>query len=361
MTKFSREDFMKRLILLLCLTIAIFGLSVQGQAADKKVTIGMAIHGTDNEYWNQEAEGGKLFAASLPAGTADVQVLTCDGDDAKQLNGIKALIAAKGKDVIFYVDPSNAPNTAAIAEVCEEAQVYWVSVWHLAKGLDPTKYKYYVAHSTVDGFAQGYQIANAMFKTFKTPGKGKILALQGMLGNDSAVERYAGLKKALEENPGIQLADTQVADWSPQKALTITETWLAKYPDIDGIWCANDGMALGVIQALKAKKLNGVVKTCGVDGVSEAIKAIEDGDMVCTVGNNGYLQGGYMVAYAYAAYSGKLDPAKLPTEKRLFMTKAEFVDKNNLAEYKKAFMSGKPTYDFNNLDYPIAGPFKLKK
>lgn len=352
---------MKKIALLLCLVIAVFGVSAYGQEAPKKVTIGMAIHGTDNEYWNQEAEGGKLFAASLPAGTAEVQVLTCDGDDAKQLNGIKALIAAKGKDVILYVDPSNAPNTAAIAEVCEEAQVYWVSVWHLAKGLDPTKYKYYVAHSSVDGFTQGYQIANAMFKTFKTPGQGKILALQGMLGNDSAVERYAGLQKALEENPGIELVDTQVADWSPQKALTITETWLAKYPDIDGIWCANDGMALGAIQALKAKKLNGIVKTCGVDGVSEAIKAIEDGDMVCTVANNGYLQGGYMVAYAYAAYTGKIDPAKLPFEKRLFLTKAEYVDKNNLEEYKKAFMSGTPTYDFNNLDYPIAGPFVLKK
>ncbi|MCP4362031.1 MAG: sugar ABC transporter substrate-binding protein [Chloroflexi bacterium] len=352
---------MKRLTLLLCLAIAVFGVSAYGQEAARKVTIGMAIHGTDNEYWNQEAEGGKLFAASLPVGAADVQVLTCNGDDAKQVNGIKALIAAKGKDVIFYVDPSNAPNTAVIAELCEEAQVYWVSVWHLAKGLDPTKYKYYVAHSSVDGVTQGYQIANAMFKTFKTPGKGRILALQGMLGNDSAVERYVGLQKALEENPGIELVDTQVADWSPQKALTITETWLAKYSDIDGIWCANDGMALGVIQALKAKKLNGAIKTVGVDGVSEAIRAIENGDMVATVANNGYLQGGYMVAYAYAAYTGKIDPMKLPVEKRLFMTKAHFVDKNNVEEYKKEFMSGKPSYDFTDLDYPIAGPYKLKE
>ncbi len=331
------------------------------ESGAKKVAIAMCIHSTDNAYWNEEAEGGKLFAETLPPGTAEVQVLTCDGDDAKQLSGIKAFIASHGQNSILYVDPSNAPNTAAIAELCEDAGVYWSSVWHLAKGLNPMDYKYYVAHSTVDGVKQGYEIANAMFKEFKTPGKGKILALQGQLGNDSAIERYQGLKNALAENPGVELLDTQVADWNTQKALTISETWLSKYPDIDGIWCANDSMSLGALQALKAKGLNGKVKVVGVDGVPEAIEAIEKGDMVCTVANNGYLQGGYMTALTYAVYSGKLDLAELPRDKRLFKTKAEFVDAGNVAEFRKNFMSGKPDYDFNDLDYPIAGKFELKK
>ncbi len=325
-------------------------------ASNEKLYIGMAIHSTDNEYWNDEAEGGKLFAKTLPEGSYEVQVLTCDGDDEKQLNGIKAFIASHGKNTIIYVDPSNAPNTAAIAEVCEDAGVYWTSVWHLAEGLTPMDYKYYVAHQSVDGVKQGYDIAVSMFKQFKTPGKGKILALQGMLGNNSAVERYEGLQQALKEYPDVELLDMQVADWNAQKALTITETWLSKYSDIDGIWCANDGMALGVIQALKAKSLNGTVKTCGVDGVSEAIAAIEAGDMVCTVANNGYLQGGYGAAYAYAAYSGKIDPTTLPAEKRLFYTEGYFIDKDTLPEYKKSFVDNKPTYDFDDLDFVIARP-----
>lgn len=349
----------KGMMLALCVAL-IGGVALWGQSS-KKVTIGVAIHGTDNEYWNQEAEGAKLFAASLPDGTADVQILTCDGDDAKQLDGIKSLVAAKGKNVIFYVDPSNAPNVAAIADFLEDAGVYWSCVWHLPVGLDPTNYKYFVAFSSVDGVTQGYQIATAMFKTFKTPGKGKILALQGQLGNDSAVERMEGLKKALKENPGVQLVDMQVADWSPQKALSITQTWIAKYPKIDGIWCANDDMAIGAIQALKQKKLNGKVKVVGVDGISQAIRAIEDGNMVATVANNGFLQGGYMVAYAYAAFSGKVNPSTMAKTMRLFDTKAEFVDKSNVAAFRKNFMSGKPVYDFNDLNYPIQGSYTLKQ
>ncbi len=328
----------------------------------EKVFIAACIHSTDNEYWNQEAEGVKKFAATLPEGTAEVEVLTCDGQDEKQLNGIKAFIASHGKNSIFYVDPSNAPNTAAIAEVCEEEGVYWTSVWHLAEGLNPEDYKYYVAHQSVDGVAQGYDIANAMFKTFETPNKGKILALQGQLGNDSAVERYAGLEQALSENPDIELLDMQVANWSSQEALKITETWLAKYgEDIDGIWCANDGMAIGALQALKAKGLNGKVKICGVDGVSAALDAIEAGDMVCTVANNGYLQGGYGAAYAYAAYSGKIKVEELDSKNRVFYTNGYFVDQNNLSDFKKEFVDSVPTYDYDDLDFPIARAMELKK
>lgn len=348
--------FRKMLVVALAMTVIGAGLVKAGE----KAYLGCAIHSTDNEYWNQQAEGTKLFAASLPAGAMEVQVLTCDGDDEKQLNGIKAFIASHGKNAMIYVDPSNAPNTAALAEICEDAGVYWTSVWHLAEGLNPADFKYYVMHQSVDGVKQGYDIAVEMFKQFKTPGKGKILALQGMLGNDSAVERYAGLQKALAEYPGVELLDMQVCDWNPQRALNTTETWLAKYPDVDGIWSANDGMALGAIQALKAKGVNGKIKVVGVDGVSGALEAIDAGDLVCTVANNGFLQGGYGAAYVYAAWSGKIDTQKLPARQRAFYTEGYLVDKNTIKDYRANFVSSIPKYDFNNLEFPIVRPFEIK-
>ena len=345
---------------LFALTLALTLVAALGHAGQKKAYFGVAIHSTDNEYWNQQAEGVKLFVDSLPAGAAEVQILTCDGDDEKQLNGIKAFIASHGQDALLYVDPSNAPNTAAIAEICEEAGVYWTAVWHLAKGLSPLDYKYFVAYSTPDGVQQGYDIATELFKSFDTPGKGKILAIQGQLGNDSAVNRYAGLQKAMAENPGVELLELQVCDWNAQRALTTTETWLAKYSDFDGIWAANDDMAVGALQALKAKGLNGKVKLVGIDGVSSAFAAIDDGDMICTVASNGFLQGGYGASYVYAAWSGKINTADLPASQRAFYTKGLLVNKDNLAEYRANFVQSVPKYDFTDLKFPILGPFDLE-
>jgi ribose transport system substrate-binding protein len=327
--------------------------------AMKKVTIGVDIHGIANAYWNQELEGAKLFAASLPPGTATVQPLISNGDPNTELQNIKNLVAAKGTDVIFYIDPCGEANIPPIADFLEKAHVYFSSTWHIPVGFDPTQYKYYAAFSSVDGVSQGYQTATALFKSFKTPGQGKVLALQGPLSDDAGAHRFQGLQKALKENPGVQLLDAEVGNWDPQQALSITQTWLAKYPDVDGIWAANDDMALAAVQALKAKGLNGKVGVTGTDGVPAMAQAIKDGDVVATEVNNGYLQGGYMTAFAYYSFNGKIDTMKQPKDMRLFNTNALFVDKTNVAQWEKDFLTGKPQYDFTDFKFAIQSPYVL--
>lgn len=336
---------------------ALIAFAAPADAGQRKAYIGICLHSTDNEIWNQMAEGGKMFAASLPPGSAEVQILTCEGVDEKQINGIKAFIASHGSDAMLFVDPSNAPNTAVIAEICEDARVYWTSGFHLAEGLNPKNFKYYVMHQSTDGVKQGYDIAVKLFNAFPTPGKGKVLALQGMLGNDAAVERYQGFLNALEEYPDVELLDMQVCNWNPQCALSTTETWLARYADVDGVWSANDLMALGAIQALKAKGLAGKVKVVGIDGISGALAAVDSGDMVCTVANNGYMQGGYGAAYAYAAWSGKIVPGELPDHMRGYYIDGFLIDKDNIEAYRDKNLRNLPEFDFADLEFPVSRTF----
>lgn len=326
-----------------------------------KVYAGIAIRTLSNPYMVQIKEGAEMFVNSLPEGAAELQILCCEGSDEKQINDIKALISRGGKDTILYVDPNQSPNAAVIAEICEEAQVYWVSAWNAAEGVYPMDYKYYVAHHSPDNVKSGYDIAVEMFKSFETPGKGKILAIQGMLANTAAIDRFKGLKKALEEYPDVELLDDQAGDWNPQKALNITETWLSKYKDIDGIWVANDSMALAAVQALKAKGLNGKVKVVGVDGIDDAIEAIKNGDMVATVSSNGWLQGGYSLAMAYAAYTGKIDTTKLEPGKRMFHTEGIFITEDNVSEYEEKYVKNKPQYNFEDIFSIIVRPMDAVK
>jgi len=344
-------------VVLIALSLAVSA-SLFAQAA-RKVTIGVDIHGIANAYWNQELEGAKLFAASLPAGTATVQALISNGDPNTELQNIKNFVAAKGTDVIIYIDPCGEANIPPIADFLEKSHVYFATTWHIPVGFDPTTYKYYAAFSSVDGVNQGYLTASALFKSFKTPNHGKVLALQGPLSDDAAAHRFQGLQKALKENPDVQLLDAQVANWDPQQALSITQTWLAKYKDIDGIWAANDDMALAAVQALKAKKMNRKVGVTGTDGVPAMAQAIRSGDVVATMVNNGFLQGGYMSAFAYAAYTGKVDTMSQPKEMRLFNTNALFVDKSNVNQWEKDFLKGKPKYDYNDLKFAIQSPYEL--
>lgn len=322
----------------------------------EKLLVGCSVRSLSNPYHLAVTEGAKMFVDSLPAGSAELQILTCEGNDEKQINDIKALVARGGKNTILYVDPNQSPNCAAIAQICEDAGVYWTSVWNPADGIYPMDYKYYVMHQSPDNEQMGYDIAIELFKSFKTPNKGKILAVQGMLANLAAIGRFKGLQKALKENPGVELLADQPGDWNSQTALTVTETWLSKYKDIDGIWCANDVMAVGALQALKAKNLNGKVKVAGVDAISDILTAIKADEAVVTLDINPWTQGGIGLAWAYAAWSGKIDPTKLDEGKRMFHTKHMVITKANVEQYEKDFIKSKPQIDFSNIESVITRP-----
>ena len=78
-----------------------------------------------------------------------------------------------------------------------------------------------------------------------------MFAIQGLLANTPAAERFQGLQKALKENPGVELVQWVAGDWDRTKAYNQTREMLIAHPDINGVWCANDDMAMGAIQALK--------------------------------------------------------------------------------------------------------------
>ena len=349
-----RNIFFKSLILAMILAPA-----DRLPADEEKVYLGLVIHSTNNEYPNQQAAGALRFASSLSAGSITTQILVSGGDDKKQLAGLRAFLSEHGRNAILFVDPSSAANAQAIATLCESIGAYWTSARQRAKGLVPWDFRYYVLHQSVDGVKQGYDIAVRLFKEFKTPGQGRILALQGLRGSDSARERFEGLKKALAEYGDVELLDTAFCDFDPKRAFEATEAWLDKFHAFDGIWSANDEMALAAVEALKARGLNQKIKVAGADGITKALEAIEAGDLVCTATNNGYLEGGYGAAYAYKARKGEINPQKLIKRQRAFYTDGFLVDRDNLADYRRNFIQSPPKYDFNNLKSLIGRPMNL--
>ena len=56
---------------------------------------------------------------------------------------------------------------------------------------------------------------------------------------------------------------------------------MATPPDV--IVCANDDMALGALEALKARNLVGKVALIGFDALPEALAAIRDGNLTATI------------------------------------------------------------------------------
>lgn len=312
--------------------------------------LAICIHSMDNEYWAQEATGAQL-AAEYYGVNADI--LTCDSDDNKQMQGIKDYIAQYGDKAIFVVDPSSTANTVNIAETCEEAGVYVSILAHRAEGLYPADYPHFVASLMLDDMAIGKATASALFEAIG--GEGQVAELQGLLGDDSATNRHAAFEAALEDYPDIEVVDSQTASWSQSDAMALVENWIVNYPDLKGIFSANDTMALGAVEALKNAGKNGEVKVSGCDGIEAALNAVKDGDLVITNANDGFCIAGYGAAYAIQAALGSLDVEAMDPADRMVFCKTTLVTEDNADDIIAKFIDTQnPGYDYSDLSYCVS-------
>lgn len=79
--------------------------------------------------------------------------------------------------------------------------------------------------------------------------------------------------KALAAHPDVQLLDFQVADWQSSKAFDVVSAWLTRFgDDIKGIWCANDDMGIGALEALRAEGLAGQIQSPALMASEQLLK-----------------------------------------------------------------------------------------
>ena len=131
---------------------------------------------------------------------------------------------------------------------------------------------------------------------------------------------------------------------------------LVAHPDIDGIWAANDNMALGCIQALKEVGLAGKVMVCGCDGIPEIFDAIKAGTACSTVLQDSKYQAQLGLSMALAAKNGKLDVDALPHEKRAFRIPGIEVTKANVDQVVHDFIDNTPEFDLSDFWARSSGP-----
>jgi ribose transport system substrate-binding protein len=308
-------------------------------------TLAISIRTLSNPYQNNYKVGAEAYGkvVGLP-----VDVLTTEANSQKGLTDIKAEVAKTGGNVVFFIDPNQETDDVAIAQILDQAGVYFLTWWNKPADVKVWNYKHWVAHVSFDGLAAGYFTGTELFKTFKTPNKGKVFAIQGLLANTPAAERFQGLQKALKENPGVELVQWVAGDWDRTKAYNLTREMLIAHPDIDGVWCANDDMAMGAIQALKEANLAGKVLVTGTDGIPELFDAIKAGTAAATVMNDAKYQTGLGLAMSLAAKQGKLDVAGQPQKYRQFEIPAVNVNKANVDQIVHDYIENTPAYDFSN-------------
>ena len=152
----------------------------------------------------------------------------------------------------------------------------------------------------------------------------------------------AGILAALEEYPDFYLIDSQTANFNRAQGMQVMENLLQREgvkDELALVIAANDEMALGAIQALKAAGVSDVL-VGGFDGSKDASQAIKDGDLTVTYNTDPFGSTYLAVAYLVEFLNDGSVPAEyfipFPSERHDPLITADNIDEyiENFAWFK---------------------------
>jgi ribose transport system substrate-binding protein len=130
-----------------------------------------------------------------------------------------------------------------------------------------------------DDRALASNIARYLFS--KLSRRGEIVIMEGTPASATSHERLKGFHDALADNPGIVVRASLRGDYQRDVARDVALSAADKLQNVDAFLCANDAMALGVLDAFGTNP-NPKPLTVGVNAIPEAIEAIASGRMLAT-------------------------------------------------------------------------------
>ena len=244
------------------------------QAADKHLTILMAVPDLAFPFFVHMIDEGKDEANKL----GNIELIIGDGQRSspKETADVEAAIT-KGVDGIV-ISPNDADALAPGLQEAVDAKVPVVTIDRRVN-----KVPGILGHVGADNVKGGEAQAELIEKLF--PNGCTVMNLQGQSGSSPAIDRNKGLHDVLDKaKDEYKIVFEDTAGFDRAKGLSMTESALAsmsKPPDV--IVCANDDMALGALEALKARNLLGKVKLIGFDALPEALGQIKAGNMTATI------------------------------------------------------------------------------
>ncbi|GAA4839480.1 galactose/glucose ABC transporter substrate-binding protein MglB [Paenibacillus vulneris] len=273
------------------------GAKTETGGAAKKPVIGVAIYKFDDTFMT----GVRNAISANAEGKAQTDIVDSQNSQPTQNDKVDLFITKKVN--ALAINPVDRTGAGVIIDKAKAANtpVVFFNREPLADDMKKWDKVYYVgAKAEQSGTMEG-QLVVDYFKAHPEADKNKdgvlqYVMLKGEPGHQDAELRTKFSIKAVED-AGIKVEKLaeDTAMWDRVKGQEKMAAFLASHGDkIEAVFANNDDMALGAIEALKAKgyfKDNKYMPVVGVDATAPALKALEEGTLLGTVLNDAKNQG----------------------------------------------------------------------
>ncbi len=306
---------MKNLTLLLLL-IGLFSISCQTKTADNKPKKMAIIISTLNNPWFVFL--GETAAAKAKELGYEAKIFDSQNNTALESDHFDNALVSGFQAILF--NPTDADGSVANIKKAKDAGVPVFCMDREVNSLD-------AATSQILSDSYSGSVSVGKYFTQQLNKTGNYVEILGLVGDNNTWARSKGFHSVVDNYPNLKMVAQQSADFDRNKALEVMESILQAHPNIDGVFCGNDAMAMGAYQALAGAGKANKVKVFGFDGADDVITAIQSGKIMATGMQFPKVMAEKAAVFADEYLKGKRDFAqKIPVA-------VELVTKGNIGDY----------------------------
>ena len=274
------------------LALSLAGFTAHAQ--DGQIVVPMISKGFQHQFWQAVKTGADQAAEEL-----GVEV-TFEGPDNetmvdRQIDMLSAALARNPTAIGFA-----ALDSQAAIPLLRDAQERGIPVVAFDSGVDSD---IPVATASTDNIAAAALAADKMAEMIGEEGKVAVVAHDQT--SRTGIDRVDGFVNRMNEAyPNIEVVTVQYGDGDHLKSTEITKSILQANPDLKGVFGANEGSAIGVVNGV-TELGNSDVVIIGYDSGAQQMQAIRDGVMAGAITQNPVGIGYETVKAAVAAANGE--------------------------------------------------------
>ncbi|OAI47575.1 LacI family transcriptional regulator [Planctomycetaceae bacterium SCGC AG-212-F19] len=281
----------------------------QSQQSSGKPVIALIMKSLANEFFLTMEKGAKDHHAK---NAGDYELITNgikdELDVSRQIDLVEQMIAQRVSAIVI------APaDSKALVTVCKKAQDAGIVVINIDNKFDADVLAAQNVRIPFIGpdNRKGAKLAGDELAKKLKPGD-PVAIVEGVPSAFNAQQRKLGFEDAARA-ANLKVANSQSAGWEMSKANQVVAAMIAEQPDIKGVLCANDSMALGAAAALKEAGKSDSVFVVGFDNISAVHQLVKDGKVLATVDQHGDQLAVFGIQYALEILRTKAAPADRET------------------------------------------------
>ena len=287
--------------------------SSESESHMRQVKIGMTLYRQDDTFISTIQKNFEAIVKSREA-SEDVKIivniLDGKGNQGVQNDQVDKFLS-QGYDVICV----NEVDRTAASVIIDKAKsvdipVVFFNREPVEEDLLRWEKVYYVGSDAREaGQMQGQVVIEAYQSSPQTvdkngDGKLQYVMLEGEQGHQDALIRTEySVKEVTNAGIEVEKLGNETANWQRSQASAIASRWIEDFGDrIEVVFCNNDDMALGAIDAYTAADMDELPVIVGIDTTPPALEAIKDKTLTGSVLNDskGQAEAIFNIAYALA-------------------------------------------------------------